>query len=85
MKRGGNNMPQKQIFSPEMSLLDAVSLHKAAEAVFRSYDAQAGVCLLCSHLFDSIGDVAGRFGFDLAALLEQLESAVAAEETYKET
>lgn len=60
-----------------MSLLDAVSLHRATETVFRSYDASAGVCLLCTHLFDTIGDVAQRYQLDLAVLLRQLEEAAA--------
>ncbi len=81
MTKNGNSTPKELTFGPEMSLLDAVSQHKATEAVFRSYDAQAGVCLLCTHLFDSIKDVAGRFGIDLPTLLQQLEDAASSTES----
>ena len=64
---------------PELTLLDTVSRHRATEAVFRSRDAEAGVCLLCTHLFDSIQETARRRGLDLAALLLDLRQATAQE------
>ncbi len=70
-------MSKELTFTPEMSLLDAVSLNGATETVFRSYDGSAGVCLLCTHLFDSIEDVANRYDFDLEELLDQLKNAAA--------
>ncbi len=70
-------MSKELTFTPEMTLLDAVSLNGATEPVFRSYDASAGVCLLCTHLFDSIGEVAERYGFDQEKLLIQLRNAAA--------
>lgn len=47
--------------TPDMTLLDVVHAHPATEAVFRSYDAKAGACLLCTALFDSIETVAGQW------------------------
>ncbi|MEF3698768.1 hypothetical protein [Desulfolutivibrio sp.] len=61
----------------DMSLLDVVAAHPATEAVFRSRDAAAGACLLCTALFDSIDVVAARHGLDLEALLGELENAAA--------
>lgn len=64
--------------TPDMTLLDVVRAHPAAEAVFRSRDADAGVCLLCTVLFDSIEAVAARHHLDLAMLLDDLERAIQA-------
>ncbi|NDY57697.1 hypothetical protein G3N56_13250 [Desulfovibrio sulfodismutans] len=61
----------------DMALLDVVAAHPATEAVFRSRDGAAGVCLLCTALFDSIEVVATRHGLDLEALLGELENAAA--------
>lgn len=61
--------------TPDMTLLDIVHRHRATEAVFRARDEQAGECLLCKALFESVQDVADRYGLDLDALLEDLEQA----------
>ena len=61
--------------TPDMTLLDIVHAHPATEAVFRSRDAAAGVCLLCTALFDSVADVASRHGIDMEGLLAELEMA----------
>lgn len=63
--------------TPDMSLLDVVAAYPATEAVFRSRDAAAGACLLCTALFDSIEVAAARHGLDLETLLEELEDAAA--------
>lgn len=62
--------------TPDMTLLDIVHAHPATEAVFRSRDAAAGVCLLCTALFDTVADVAARHGIDLEELLAELNAAV---------
>ncbi len=64
--------------TPDMTLLDVVHAHPATEPVFRSRDAEAGVCLLCTALFDSIETVAARHRLDLTALLDDLEHAAQA-------
>ncbi len=65
--------------TPDMTLLDVVHTHPATEVVFRSYDAKAGACLLCTALFDSIETVAARHHIDLARLLDDLEQAIRAQ------
>ncbi len=60
---------------PDMTILDIVSAHKATEAVFRSRDDQAGECILCQALFDTLAQVAERYSLDLDALLADLETA----------
>lgn len=58
-----------------MTLLDVVHAHPGTEPVFRSRDGQAGVCLLCTALFETVGDVAAAYGLDLDALLTDLNRA----------
>ena len=60
--------------TPEMTLLDIISRHRETEAVFRKYDDQAGVCLCCQSLFDSLRAVAEKYGLDLNQILRELES-----------
>ena len=63
---------------PEMTVLDVVSRHRGTESVFHRYDEQAGECICCRALFDSLEDVAKRYGLDLERFLRDL--AVAARE-----
>jgi hypothetical protein len=65
-------------FAPGTTLLDAVCLSPAAEAVLRARGEAVGVCLLCRELFETLQDVAARHGFDLAELLAELEAAARA-------
>ncbi|ADU64244.1 MAG: DUF1858 domain-containing protein [Pseudodesulfovibrio sp.] len=60
-----------------MTLLDVVHAHPATEPVFRSRDGQAGVCLLCAALFETLESVAATYGLDLDALLADLNRAAA--------
>jgi hypothetical protein len=66
---------EKSTIDAEMTLLDVVSRYRQTEAVFKQYDEKAGVCLCCQALFDSLKDVAQRYGLDLAELIADLENA----------
>lgn len=70
---------QENSLRPEMTVLDVVSRYRQTEAVFRKYDEKAGVCLCCQALFDSLQDVAERYGLDLVKLLADLEAVALAE------
>ena len=61
--------------TPDMTLLDIVRQHPATEAVFRARDAQAGECVLCQALFDTVEAMADRYDLDLERLLADLEQA----------
>lgn len=65
--------------APDMTLLDVVHRYRATEAVFRARDEQAGECLLCKALFETVVEVAERYGLDLDALLADLEAAAESE------
>jgi hypothetical protein len=60
---------------PEMTVLDVVYKYRQTEAVFKQYDQQAGECICCQALFESLQDVAARYNLDLEELLTDLETA----------
>ena len=60
---------------PEMTVLDVVSRYRKTEAVFKRYDAEAGECICCQSLFESLREVAEKYHLDLKELLEDLEAA----------
>lgn len=60
----------------EMTLLDIVEEFPQTEAVFRRYDAQAGACLCCAALFDTLTTIARTYRLPLDELVFDLESAI---------
>lgn len=61
--------------TPDMTLLDVVHQYPTTEPVFRARDEQAGECLLCQALFETIEETARRYDLDIDALLKDLERA----------
>ena len=61
---------------PGMTVLDVISKYRKTEAVFKQYDQQAGECICCQALFESLKDVAAKYDLDLKRLLKDLETAV---------
>lgn len=66
--------------TPQMTVLDVVGRFRQTEAVFRKYDAKAGVCLCCQALFDPLEQVARKYSLDLTGLLQDLARAVESSE-----
>jgi hypothetical protein len=62
--------------TPRMTLLDVMYRWRATEAVFAAYEAQAGVCLRCQALFDTLETTAATYRLDLQALLRDLNALV---------
>lgn len=60
----------------DMTVLDVVDRYRNTESVFRKYDQQAGVCICCQALFETIGDVAAKYGLNLGHFLSDLEDAI---------
>jgi hypothetical protein len=60
-----------------MTVLDVVSRYRETEAVFRSYDKKAGVCVCCDALFETLADMACKYNLDMAALVVDLKAAAA--------
>lgn len=71
-------MPPPAI-TPDMTVLEVVATYRETEAVFRHYDSQAGECICCNALFDSLQEVAGKYGLGLEALLTDLRATVPTE------
>ena len=62
--------------SPDMTVLDVIHRYRETEAVFKGYDdAEAGVCICCSALFETLEDVSAAYGIDRDELLEALRRA----------
>ncbi|MCF8083404.1 MAG: hypothetical protein K9M96_09925 [Deltaproteobacteria bacterium] len=60
---------------PEMTVLDVVSRFRQTEGVFKKYDVQAGECICCQSLFDSLKEVAEKYNLDLNRFLSDLKAA----------
>lgn len=60
---------------PQMTVLDIVHRFRATEAVFKKWDDKAGECICCQALFDTVQQVAGRYGLDLNQLMDELNEA----------
>ena len=58
------------------TVLELVAAHPAVEAVFRRCDAKAGCCILCEALFETVADLAARYGLDATALTHDLSRAI---------
>ncbi len=59
--------------TPKMSLLEIVEASPRSEEIIRQYDGEAGCCLLCNNLFDSLEDVARNYSLDLNQILAKLK------------
>jgi hypothetical protein len=71
-----NDLRKDRRITPDMTVLDVVNRYRETEAVFRKYDEQAGVCICCQALFETIGEVASKYRLDLDQFLSDLEEAV---------
>ena len=60
---------------PDMTVLDVVSRYKATQIVFKHYDNQAGECICCQALFETLETVAEKYGLNLKKLMADLEAA----------
>jgi len=62
--------------SPDTTVLDVISRYRQTEDVFKRYDTVAGECICCRALFESLDDVAKRYGLDRDQFLSDLEAAI---------
>ena len=60
----------------DMTVLDVVGRYRHTETVLRKYDEQAGVCICCQALFDTLEDVSEKYGIDLNKLMTDLEAKI---------
>jgi hypothetical protein len=59
---------------PEMTVLEIIHRHRKTEIVFRKYDKQAGTCICCNALFETLEEVAEKYNLGLKGLLSDLEA-----------
>ncbi|MBN2515286.1 MAG: hypothetical protein JXC33_04565 [Deltaproteobacteria bacterium] len=67
---------QFRTIHPDMTVLDVINRFRETEHIFRKYDEQAGTCICCNALFETIRALSERFNLDLTRLLNELEAAV---------
>ena len=60
--------------TPRMTLLEVMYQWRLSEAVFTAYEEQAGVCLRCQALFDTLEEAAQKYNLDLHKLLGDLNA-----------
>lgn len=53
----------------EMTLLDFVETYPDLEDAIRSYDQEAGVCLLCQALFSTLEEIQATYGIQMHDLI----------------
>ena len=70
-----DSLPQGPV-TPGMTLLEVIYQWRASESVFTAYETQAGVCLRCQALFDTLEEAAQKYGLDLDKLLADLNALV---------
>ncbi len=58
--------------SAEMTVLDLISTFKETQEVIRAFDAQAGECILCNSLFDSLRGMTEKYGLDLNIVMQEV-------------
>lgn len=71
-----NDLRKDRRITPDMTVLDVVHRYPKTETVFKKYDEQAGACICCQALFETIGDVAVKYRLNLEQFLSDLEDAI---------
>lgn len=61
---------------PDMTVLEVIDRYRNTESIFKKYDEQAGVCICCKALFETVGEVAMKYRLNLEQFLSDLESAI---------
>ncbi len=61
---------------PQMTVLDIVHRFRSTEAVFKRWDSLAGECICCQALFDTVQQVADRYGLDMDQLMAELNTVI---------
>ena len=72
----GNDTQKRHAVHADMTVLEVIDRFRQTEDVFRRYDDEAGVCLCCEALFESIGEMAEKYGLDLDQLICDLEDEI---------
>ena len=71
--------------TPDMTLLDVMFQWRSSEEIFKAYENQAGTCLRCHALFDTLAEAAEKYHLDLAQLLADLNALALSSDYQEET
>jgi iron-sulfur cluster repair protein YtfE (RIC family) len=63
---------KKENISPDMTVLDIVSKYSETVEIFKNYDKQAGECICCCSLFETLEEISEKYDIDLKKLLDDL-------------
>jgi len=66
---------KNRLITPDMTILEVVSGFRETESVFHRYDEQAGECLCCQALFESLEAAAQKYRLNIEQFLADLEEA----------
>jgi len=69
-----NENPPPELIHPHMTLLEVMYQWRSSEAVFKDYEAQAGTCLRCHALFDTLEEAARKYNLNLDHLVADLNA-----------
>jgi len=61
---------------PEMTVLEIIHLYRKTETVFRKYDKQAGTCICCNALFETLEKVTEKYKIDMEELISDLKAEI---------
>jgi hypothetical protein len=60
--------------TPQMTLVEIMTQWRPSETIFQAYEPQAGTCLRCHALFDTLEEAAQKYNLDLTKLLAELNA-----------
>lgn len=60
----------------KMTLVEIMSQWRSTEEIFKSYETQAGTCLRCHDLYNTLEEVAQKYNLDLPQLLADLNALI---------
>ena len=60
--------------TPQLTLVEVMTQWRSSEAIFQAYEPQAGTCLRCHALFDTLEEAAQKYHLNLEQLLADLNA-----------
>ncbi|OPL17141.1 MAG: hypothetical protein AVO38_05955 [delta proteobacterium ML8_D] len=75
MNKESDKLHNREI-SPEMTVFEIIHSHRKTETVFRKYNKQAGTCICCNALFETLVKVSQKYNLDMEELISDLEAAI---------
>jgi hypothetical protein len=71
--------------TPQMTLIEVMSQWRSSEEIFKAYEPQAGTCLRCHALFNTLEETAQKYHLDMTKLLADLNALARSLDTSQDT